>query len=409
MKHFISLLIILFFFHTNLFSQWQNCNGPDGGSLNALTNNGTFVFAGTVSGGFYKSSDDGSTWLQANYGLTNTTINCLVIKDQYVFAGTLGGVFRLPPSGASWVAVNNGITSLKIYTLAVSGNHLFAGTWGGGVFVSLDNGNSWTAANTGLGSMFMKTSAVAFGYVYLGTEGGVYRSDNAGASWTAVNNGLNPLSTFSLGVAGSNLYAGTYTGGIYRSTNQGSSWTEVNNGIPVNTTVNVFIGVNWNILAGTYANGIFVSSNNGANWIQENNGFPGNTSLYSFTIKGDLIFAGTNGSGAWKRILSQIIGIKQIASIIPDEFSLSQNYPNPFNPKTKIKIQIANLSDVRLVVYDALGRNVETLVNKKLQPGTYEFEFDARHGGSSSYTSGVYFYQLIAGDFVDVKKMILMK
>ena len=405
MKHILSLLIILVtLFYTHLFAQWQTCNGPYGGSLNALTNNGSFVFAGTYSGGFYKSSNDGSTWTQANFGLTNTTINCLVMKDQYIFAGTLGGVFRLPPSGASWVPVNTGITFQSIYTLAVSGNHLFAGTYGGGVFVSTNNGSSWTAVNNGLGSIYIRTSAVGFGYVYMGTEGGVYRSNNAGASWTASNNGLNPLSTFSLGIAGGNLYAGTYNGGIYRSVNEGSSWTAVNSGIPANTTVNTFIGVNWNILAGTYSNGIFVSSNSGGSWSQENNGFPGNTSLYAFTIKGSLIFAGTNGSGAWKRILSQIIGIKQIASNIPDKFSLSQNYPNPFNPKTKIKMQIAKLGEVKLIVYDALGREVETLVNEQLRPGTYEVEFNG-----SNYTSGVYFYLLIAGDYVDVKKMILLK
>jgi len=126
--------------------------------------------------------------------------------------------------------------------------------------------------------------------------------------------------------------------------------------------------------------------------------------LYSFTIKGNLIFAGTNGSGAWKRILSQIIGIKQIASIIPKEFSLSQNYPNPFNPKTKINIQIARLCDVKLVVYNALGQEIETLVNKQLKFGVYEVEFD---GGN--YTSGVYFYRLEAGDFINVKKMVLLK
>ena len=191
---------------------------------------------------------------------------------------------------------------------------------------------------------------------------------------------------------------------MYRSTNQGASWTAVNNGIPANTTVNVFANANCNIFAGTYPNGFFVSSNNGNSWTQENNGFPVYMSLYSLTIKGSLIFAGTDGSGAWKRILSQIIDIKQINFVIPDEFSLSQNYPNPFNPKTKIKMQITKLSDVRLVVYNALGREIETLVNKQLKSGTYEVEFDG-----SNYTSGVYFYRIEAGDFVDVKKMILLK
>lgn len=405
MKHILFLIIIVVTLcYSQSFAQWQTCNGPYGGSLNALTNNGSVVFAGTYSGGVYQSLDDGESWIQSNYGLTNTTINCLVMKDQYVFAGTLGGVFRLPPSGASWVPVNNGITFNSIFTLAVSGNHLFAGTYGGGAFVSTNNGNSWTAVNNGLGSIYIRTSTVGFGYVYMGTEGGVFRSNNAGASWTDASNGLNPLSTFSLGVAGGNLYAGTYNGGVYRSVNEGASWTAVNSGIPANTTVNTFIGVNWNILSGTYSNGIFVSSNSGGSWTQENNGFPGNTSLYAFTIKGNLIFAGTNGSGAWKRILSQIIGIKQIASNVPDKFSLSQNYPNPFNPKTKIKMQITKLSDVKLIVYDALGREVETLVNKQLRPGIYEVEW-----GGGSYTSGVYFYRIEAAEFTDTKRMMLIK
>ncbi len=98
-------------------------------------------------------------------------------------------------------------------------------------------------------------------------------------------------------------------------------------------------------------------------------------------------------------------------SNIPQSFSLSQNYPNPFNPVTKIKFQIpvAPLSfgegqGVRLVIYDALGREVAVLINEQLSPGKYETEWDA-----SSFPSGVYFYKLTAGDFVDTKKMVLIK
>jgi len=99
-----------------------------------------------------------------------------------------------------------------------------------------------------------------------------------------------------------------------------------------------------------------------------------------------------------------VTGIQQIGNTIPEKYCLFQNYPNPFNPITKIKYQIAKLSYVKLVVYDALGRQLETLVNEQLKPGTYEVDFDDR-----GYPSGVYFYKLDAEGFSSVKKMILLK
>ncbi|MEP0861169.1 MAG: T9SS type A sorting domain-containing protein [Ignavibacterium sp.] len=101
-------------------------------------------------------------------------------------------------------------------------------------------------------------------------------------------------------------------------------------------------------------------------------------------------------------------------SQLPTEFALEQNYPNPFNPTTKIRFTIAASSLnpfskgegtlTSLKVFDILGNEVATLVNENLQPGVYEYEFDA-----SSLTSGVYFYKLISGNFTEVKKMILMR
>lgn len=90
-------------------------------------------------------------------------------------------------------------------------------------------------------------------------------------------------------------------------------------------------------------------------------------------------------------------------------YSLNQNYPNPFNPTTSIRYSIADnvnneLQEVRLVVFDAIGREIATLVNETQQPGNYEVEFDA-----SRLTSGAYFYRIQAGEFVETKKMILMK
>ncbi len=89
---------------------------------------------------------------------------------------------------------------------------------------------------------------------------------------------------------------------------------------------------------------------------------------------------------------------------LPVTFSLDQNYPNPFNPATIIQYSIPKTANVSLKVYDILGREITTLVNGERSVGTYKAEFNA-----GKFSSGVYFYQLRAGDFVSTKKMILLK
>ena len=89
---------------------------------------------------------------------------------------------------------------------------------------------------------------------------------------------------------------------------------------------------------------------------------------------------------------------------LPSEFNLAQNYPNPFNPTTVIQYSIPKTSEVELNIYDLLGNKVETLVNKEQTAGVYNYEFDA-----SKLASGVYFYRIKAGNFVQTKKFVLMK
>jgi hypothetical protein len=91
-------------------------------------------------------------------------------------------------------------------------------------------------------------------------------------------------------------------------------------------------------------------------------------------------------------------------SLTPKEFALNQNYPNPFNPSTMISYQVPNSSHVNLRVFDVLGREVATLVNEVKSAGAYKAMFNA-----SNFSSGVYFYQLNAGSFIQTKKMLLMK
>lgn len=99
-----------------------------------------------------------------------------------------------------------------------------------------------------------------------------------------------------------------------------------------------------------------------------------------------------------------IIGITGNNSIVPNSFALYQNYPNPFNPVTQIKFDVPKAAEVKLTIFDILGREVAVLVNESLTPGTYNADWNA-----SSFASGVYFYEIKAGDFRDVKKMMLIK
>jgi len=96
------------------------------------------------------------------------------------------------------------------------------------------------------------------------------------------------------------------------------------------------------------------------------------------------------------------VGIKDFS--VPKEYILNQNYSNPFNPTTMIKYEIPELSFVTIKVYDVLGNEITTVVNEEKPIGNYEVEFDA-----TGLTSGIYFYQLQAGSFVETKKMVLMK
>jgi hypothetical protein len=90
--------------------------------------------------------------------------------------------------------------------------------------------------------------------------------------------------------------------------------------------------------------------------------------------------------------------------VIPTNLTLSQNYPNPFNPSTSITYSIPEEAAITIKIYDITGTEIETLVNEEKRAGTYELTWNAEN-----LPSGVYFYQLTAGSFVETKKMLLLK
>ena len=139
------------------------------------------------------------------------------------------------------------------------------------------------------------------------------------------------------------------------------------------------------------------------NWHDENSGladndvwqmaFDENGHLWALNGGGVVIFSGTSGDPTTVDV-----------DVIPTELSLEQNYPNPFNPSTTIEFSLPASSQVSLMVYDLLGREVATLVNGRLDAGLHSMQFDG-----SQLTSGIYMYRLQAGDQVQTRKLMLIK
>jgi hypothetical protein len=148
---------------------------------------------------------------------------------------------------------------------------------------------------------------------------------------------------------------------------------------------------------------VFKTTNGGNNWVN----CLGNYVVQSFY---KVFFTDANtgwvvgSDGAILKTINGGVYVKNISTEIPSGYTLSQNYPNPFNPTTNIKFAIPKNELVTMKVYDILGREVITLVNEKLNSGTYTVDWNA-----SEYPSGIYFYKLTTGSYSETKKMILLK
>ncbi len=408
----VFILLSIAFFCFDLQAQWINCNGPYGGSIFALENNSELVIAGTYNG-IFVSTNNGLSWTQRNFGIPQIPITSLLVKGNTIFAGTetqlgVGGIYKSTDNAISWIPANNGLTVSaisRIFSIVASDSALYASAYGKGVYKSFDNGDNWFEINSGLTSTAVRNLAQSSGYIYCATEGGIYRSSNSGLGWVKLSNGLPTGAVFSIGAVGEFVYTSFFTNEIFRSTNYGLFWTDITGGLPAAIIPPyAFFGANkYNVFAGTYGNGIYHTSNFGVNWTAQSQGLPDSTTVSCFTIKDTTMFAGTI-YGAFRRPVSQLVGIRQISSAVPGSFALEQNFPNPFNPKTVIRFSLSQTQNVTLKVYDILGKETASLINEKMLPGTYEYSFNA-----ANLSSGIYFYKLTAGSFSQTKKMLLSK
>jgi hypothetical protein len=140
-----------------------------------------------------------------------------------------------------------------------------------------------------------------------------------------------------------------------------------------------------------------------AQWVQTNGPYGGPVSC--FAISGTNLFAGTEGGGVWRRRLADMTApVAPTMTALASEFQLRQNYPNPFNPSTTIRYGLPNRSHVTLTVYSSLGQQVALLQNGELEAGYHEVKFDG-----NGLSSGVYFYTIEAGSFVQTRRLLLLR
>ena len=116
-----------------------------------------------------------------------------------------------------------------------------------------------------------------------------------------------------------------------------------------------------------------------------------------------------SSNGPWSLTIDGGWALSVDNNTLPEVFALHNNYPNPFNPITNIRYDIPEASDVRIDIYDIVGKKVKTLVSKQHQPGRYKIQWNATNEFGSAVATGMYIYKIQAKDFVSVKKLLLMK
>jgi hypothetical protein len=405
-KTFIIVFLLSSLFVNNYcVSQWSKSNKIKTSTINNSTFNfisiNSNLFAATYYGVFL-STDNGLNWTQRSNGINYPVKTITSIGSTILFAGTLGYVYRSLNNGVNWSQMDTGLTHNGVNAFAVIGTNIFAGTTHSGVYKSTDFGANWSAVNNGLPATgWISTLAAKDSNLFVNTTGGVYLSTDLGANWTWKS--LN-ADVRCFAFSGNNIYAGTYGNGLWLSTNNGTSWSTVN--FYWGTQITALFASGSNLFAGTEdATGVFLSTNNGTSWIAKSQGF-GNVipDISTLFAANNYIYAGVYDTVIWRRSYQDIIGINNISSSVPSAYSLSQNYPNPFNPTTTIKFDIAKNGNATIKIFDILGKEIATIVNEKLNAGTYTVDWNA-----SDFPSEVYFYRLQTEGYTETKRMTLIK
>lgn len=452
MKKLILLLAVSLVLQQNLFSQpaWSpmtpgtNENFTDVYFIDGLT--------GFACGGFkiYKTVNVGYNWSQ--FVLPDTTnlqsIRFLNSTTGFACGGrninqywSLQHLYKTTNAGATWFKIQemSGTMTDEVFTdvfpvdsvvYLTKGGYFLQGVTGS-IYKSQNYGANFISINFTSSETFSKMSFVNTQTGWVTTSFGtdvpivtrkVFKTTNGGQNWvmqyrdSIVQNVLishNFELQFVNQNTGFGLYKNIYSNNdvkFIKTTNGGITWDSTV--LPYNYRAMFFANDSLGWIGGSASSlsNIMRTSNGGNNW---HISWQSNEIINSiFFVNYSLGFAVGNNGVILRTFTSGLTGVNvlNISAETPSSYSLSQNYPNPFNPTTKIRFSIMSSPLVlggdliQLKVYDLMGREVATLVNEKLSPGTYSVNWNA-----SAYPSGVYFYRLQTGSFSDTKRMLMIK
>ncbi len=420
--------------------------------------------------GISYSTDFGSTWAREKSGLTGSIVVRIAYDGGNSLYLASDGIYKSTNNGDDWVSVNGQIGTVNTYDVLPVGGYVFAGTSDKGVFRSTDGGANWTAVNTGLESTLLDAWTLAWGggFLFVSTTSGVFVSSDYGDHWTYADAG-SPVAPDQMFVHGNYIFTNDAFGLSRHVVTDFLPATSVM--LPLSATgllnfnnAQAATGVSVNVTSLTGAANVTVNrfatppvntafsatppaSTSQFRWVINVQGNPTlsgeiriKPSAFGVTITdpasvtiykrptsgaGTFVALPTTYDNATGEFVATITGFSEFilgstgqltdapkaVAAMPAEFRLEQNYPNPFNPSTNIaytvggiRHQVSGISNVRLSVYDILGREVAVLVNENKMPGAYKVRFDA-----SGLSSGVYFYRLEAGTFVQTRKLVLLR
>jgi len=387
----------------------------------------TLYAAGWDTFSLYKSINAGESWFPMDFGQNTDLLSLEFISPLVGFTSISANIWMTTDGGTTWDFVYTG-NPIAVLDISFFDSQLGLGVGPAGKLVkSTDAGQSWQLLTSGTDKHLLNITfidqnvAIAVGGEFSGEDGIIIRTTDGGTSWES-QFPPTPKTLRSVSFAGgSTVFAVGSYGAIIKSTDSGITWSLLDSLTSHTLTSCDFFSQEIGFVVGGSGT-ILKTTDSGQNWE-----FMNSTTSQSLTsiqmqnvligvvVGHGIILKTTDGGSSW--IQKQVItDLAQDKSNDITSYNLMQNYPNPFNPSTSIQYSVSSRQFVSLKVYDLLGREVATLVDEEKPAGSYRVEFSTGLI-QQSLPSGVYFYQLRAGDpstgsgqsFVETKKMVLMK
>ena len=362
------------------------------------------VFVG--GGGFWSSTNGGNDWNEAIPGhfqpgpalIFDSTQWCVASYDEQSLLISVD-------EGMSWQPFGPQIPATSSYSslARVDSIYLVVGSLSEYIYRWNMQDTAWqTVPAPGAGYFHSQALLVHNGMVWLrARNGSLFRSTDRGETLQPSGTGVTSQ-VLSLAACGASLYVGTKGSGVFRSTDNGTTWIKTST-LPTDSNVTALYVDGPLLFAGTSVGGVCYSRDSGLSWHAFGEGL-GTDAVNALTSDGENLYAAIAEKGVWVRPLDELTSVTEDVAGTPDAYVLAQNYPNPFNPSTTIRYGLPSRAHVTLTVFNTLGQQVSVLQNGDQDPGYHEVRFDG-----ANLPSGVYFYRMQAGGFVETKRLLLLK